>query len=157
MDLLPNFFNSDGTLKPEAGKINWPFVQPEESNLRSEVKQKLQAAIAGWSNRPPAIINNAFIYACMGNHIDAAKFLLQKGADINAIPEGFDYAGTGLHYAALRGQPAMVEFLLAQGADPLIKDPKVSGLASGWADYGGYPELRDYLRQRESTGTADSA
>ena len=156
MDLLPSFFNNDGSLKAEAGKISWPFGDPEKSNLKSEVKEKLQAAISGWSHRPQDIINNAFIYACMNNHIDAAKFLLQKGADTNAIPPGFDYAGTGLHYAALRGQQAMAEFLLEQGADPLIKDTKVGSVPSGWADYGGHPELRDYLRQRESTTSSSN-
>jgi ABC-type spermidine/putrescine transport system permease subunit I len=63
------------------------------------------------------IVNNAFVYACMHGHIDAAKLLLEKGAEINIVPGGFDYAGTGLHYAALNGHRAMVEFLLQQGAD----------------------------------------
>jgi ankyrin repeat protein len=84
----------------------------------------------------------------MYNHIEAAKYLLEKGADINAIPPGFDYAGTGLHYAALRGHRAMVDFLLEQGANLSIKDTKVGSLPSGWADYGGHPELRDYLQSK---------
>jgi hypothetical protein len=36
----------------------------------------------------------------MHGHIDAARLPLEKGAEINVIPGGFDYAGTGLHYAA---------------------------------------------------------
>jgi len=48
----------------------------------------------------------------MHGHIEAARLLLQHGAEISVVPGGFDYAGTGLHYAALNGQPAMVEFLL---------------------------------------------
>jgi len=81
----------------------------------------------------------------MHGHIDAAGLLLDKGAEINVIPGGFDFAGTGLHYAALNGHRAMVEFLLAHGADRTIKDTKVSSTAAGWADHGGYPELRDFL------------
>jgi len=50
----------------------------------------------------------------------------------------------------------MAEFLLEQGADPLIKDTKVGSVPSGWADYGGHPELRDYLRQRESTTSSSN-
>jgi uncharacterized protein len=150
MDLLPDFFNSDGSLKPEAGKIDWPFGELEKSNLCGDIKDELQAKRKGWSNEPPDIINNAFIYACMGNHVEAAKFLLEKGADINSIPQGFDFAGTGLHYAALHGHRAMVDFLLERGADPRIKDTKVGSTPAGWADHGGYHELRDYLNNKQN-------
>jgi ankyrin repeat protein len=68
-----------------------------------------------------------------------------KGAEINAIPSGFDYAGTGLHYAALNGQRAMVEFLLAKGADRFIKDTKVGSTPAGWAEYGKHDGLLDLL------------
>jgi ankyrin repeat protein len=82
----------------------------------------------------------------MHGHIDAAKLLLEKGAEINDVPGGFDYAGTGLHYAALNGHRAMVEFLLDHGADRDVKDTKVGSTAAGWAEYGGHPELLDLLR-----------
>ena len=52
-----------------------------------------------------------------------------------------------LHYAALNGQRAMVEFLIDQGADVTIQDTKVFGTPAGWADYGGHPELKDVLRR----------
>ena len=84
----------------------------------------------------------------MHGHIGAAKLLIQKGAQVNTIPGGFDYSGAGLHYAALNGHRAMVEFLIAQGADVNIKDSKVGGTPAGWADYGGHPEIRDYLEQQ---------
>jgi ankyrin repeat protein len=51
----------------------------------------------------------------MHGHVDAATLLLKKGAEINTIPGGFDFAGTGLHYAALHGHREMVEFLIQQG------------------------------------------
>ena len=89
----------------------------------------------------------------MHGHIEAAKLLLEKGAEINVIPGGFDYAGTGLHYAALNGQRAMVEFLLQQGADREMKDTKVGSDAAGWAEYGGHPELRDLLRNGDPYDT----
>jgi ankyrin repeat protein len=92
------------------------------------------------------IINNAFVYACMQGHIEAAKQLLQRGAEINVVPGGFDYEGTGLHCPALNGQRAMVEFLLQKGADRELKDTRVGSDAAGWAEYGGHLELRDLLR-----------
>ncbi|MCM3902061.1 MAG: ankyrin repeat domain-containing protein [Pyrinomonadaceae bacterium] len=145
LDLIEGFFNSDGSLKPEAGKIDWPFGDPLTSNLPKPIKEELQAKIDSWSDDSRDVVNNAFIYACMHNRLEAAKLLLQKGADINAIQPGFDYAGTGLHYAALRGHRTMVEFLLEHGANPNIKDPKVNNSPAGWAAYGGHEELEDYL------------
>jgi ankyrin repeat protein len=115
IDLIEGFFRSDGTLKPEAGKIDWPFGELQNSNLNCEIKEELPAQVNQWPDEPQDIINNAFIYACMHGHIDAASLLLKKGAQIDAIPPGFDYAGTGLHYAALNGHRGMVEFLIEQG------------------------------------------
>lgn len=128
-DLIEGYFNADGSLKPEAGKVSSPFTN----------REKL------WSQDQQSIVNNAFVYACMHGHIDAAKLLLEKGAEINVIPGGFDYSGTGLHYAGLNGHRAMVEFLLQHGADRNIKDTKVGSAAAGWAEYGGHPELIDLL------------
>ncbi len=146
-DLIESFFNSDGSLKPEAGKIAWPFGDPQDSNLPAQIKEELQAKIEAWSNESQNIINNAFIYACMHNRIDAAKLLLDKGAEINTIPPGFDYAGTGLHNAAVNGHRAMVEFLIENAADENMRDEKVNGTPAGWADYGGHGELKVYLDQ----------
>src|SRR5438128_7259688 len=148
-DLIEGYFNADGSLRPEAGKINWPWGGLETiagSNFDQAGKQKLADRVNEWSQDARGIINNAFVYACMHGHIEAARLLLQHGAEINVVPGGFDYAGTGLHYAALNGQRAMVEFLLQQDADREVKDSKVGSIAAGWAEYGGHPELRDLLR-----------
>ena len=152
-ELIENFFNSDGSLKQEAGKIDWPFGELQESNLNCQIKDELQAKVAQWSDNPQAIINNAFIYACMHNQIDAAQLVLSKGAQINAIPPGFDFAGTGLHYAALNGHRSMVEFLIRHGAQVDIKDTKVNSTPSGWADHGGHHELKGYLDQIATSRT----
>jgi len=144
-DLIESFFQGDGTLKPEAGKINWPFGEPQKSNLNRKIKEELQGKIDSWSNDSRDIINNAFVYACMHNHIDAARLLLQKGAQIDAVPPGFDYSGTGLHYAALNGHRVMVDFLIAQGANVNVKDTKVHSTPAGWADHGGHAELKNHL------------
>jgi ankyrin repeat protein len=151
IDLIERFFRSDGSLKPEAGKIDWPFGELQKSNLNGQIKDELQAKVAQWSNTPQDIINNAFVYACMHNHIDAASLLLKKGAQINAIPPGFDYSGTGLHYAALNGHRRMVEFLIQQGAKVNVRDTKVNSTPAGWADHGGHAELTHYLNQVSNT------
>jgi uncharacterized protein len=133
-DLIESYFTPDGNLKPEAGKIDWPFGNRDTHRINA------------WSQDRQGIINNAFVYACMHGHIDAAQLLLDKGAEINAVPGGFDYAGTGLHYAALNAHRAMIEFLLAHGADKTVTDTKVGSTAAGWAEYGKHPELLDLLQ-----------
>ncbi len=146
-DLMEDFFGSDGTLKPEAGRIAWPFGEPEDSNLSGAVRKELHAKYSSWTNNPADIINNAFVYACMHNHVEAARLLLEKGAQVNVIPPGFDYSGTGLHYAALNGHRAMVEFLINQGADVNLKDTKVGSTPAGWADHAGHADLKTYLEE----------
>ena len=147
-DLIEAFFNRDGSLRGAAGRINWPWRDMDEirqSNFNQEGKEKLMSRIRSWANDDQDVINNAFVYACMHGHIDAAKLLLEKGAQIDAIPGGFDYAGTALHYAALNGHQRTAEFLIERGADAKIKDTKVGGTAAGWAEYGGHPEIKRYL------------
>jgi ankyrin repeat protein len=151
LDLMASFFSSDGTLKPEAGKIDWPFGNFLASNWPSKQKEEMSQRISDWSCDSQDIVNNAFIYACMHNQVAAASLLLEKGANIDAIPPGFDFAGTGLHYAALNGHREMVEFLLEQGANPNIKDQKVNKSPAGWADYAGHKALRDYLEQASNS------
>lgn len=147
VDIMKSLFNNDGSLKPEAGKIDWPFGGVENSNLNCQIKDELQAKVAQWSNDPQEIINNAFVYACMHNQIDAASLLLEKGAQIDAIPPGFDYSGTGLHYAAHNGHRRMVDFLIRRGANVNVKDTKVNSTPAGWAEHGGHNELSQYLNQ----------
>jgi ankyrin repeat protein len=148
-DLIENYFNDDGSLKPEAGKISWPWGDLgtiAKSNHDADGKRTLSDLVNEWSQDQQGIVNNAFVYACMHGHIKAAKLLLEKGAQLDVVPGGFDYAGTGLHYAAFNGHRPMVEFLLDKGADRNVKDTKVYSTAAGWADYAGHTELRDLLQ-----------
>lgn len=154
-DLIEGFFNADASLKPESGTVNWPWGDLEVIQNSSHTpagKFKLATKFKSFANDRQGVIDNAFVYACMHGHIAAAKFLLEKGADVNAIPGGFDYSGTALHYAALNGHREMVEFLIAKGADVKLKDAKVGATAAGWAEHGGHEEIKVYL-QAASSGT----
>ena len=117
-DAIEAFFNADGSLRPEAGPIKWPWGDLstiERSKREPHSKQMLLSKVASFKNDRQAIIDNAFVYACMHGHLAAAALLLEKGAGLNAIPGGFDYSGTALHYAAFHGHRAMVDFLLETG------------------------------------------
>jgi ankyrin repeat protein len=152
-DVIEALVAADATLRPEAGSINWPWGDLnviEGSNFDRNGKDMLAAKFASFRNDSQGVINNAFVYACMHGHMAAAKLLLERGAQLDAIPGGFDYSGTALHYAALRGHRAMVEFLIQRGADVRIKDTKVGQTPAGWADYGGHPEIKDVLQQQST-------
>jgi len=145
--LIESFFDNEGRLKPEAGKIDWPFGELAKSNLNCAVRDELQAKVSQWTDDEQDIVNNAFVYACMHNQLEAAQLLLEKRAQINAIPPGFDFAGTALHYAAHNGHQLMAEFLIEHGARTDIKDTKVNSTPAGWAEHGGHQELKKYLGQ----------
>jgi uncharacterized protein len=136
VDRIESFFNPDDSLKPEAGVIASPFDTQGDA-----------ASVTPESRDPRNVINNAFVYACMRGKLEAAKRLLEKGAEINTIPPGFDFAGTGLHYAAFNGHRELVDFLLKQGADSRITDPKVNSTPAGWAAHNGHQEISDYLER----------
>ena len=59
-------------------------------------------------------------WAAINNRPEVVNFLLQRGADINAI--GGDLHSTPIQWATRQGVLAMVVQLLQHGADPLIPD-----------------------------------
>ena len=139
MDYLQTCFDEAGALKPKiAGRVEWPFGKP----LPAEVVHD-----------PRQIVNNALIYAAAWGREDVVRFLLERGAEINAIPAGFDFAGTALHYAALRGRRSMCELLLAHGADPSIRDTRVNAPPEGWASHEGHDELAAWLQEQREGST----
>ena len=85
--------------------------------------------------REDGAVSAAFVLACRNGHTDAARFLLDRGADVDA--RGF-FGATALHWAALNGHADTVAFLLDQGADPALRDGQFDSDALGWAREGGH-------------------
>lgn len=129
---LTAWFDADGRLNARAGEVAWPFRDPIPDGVRRDPRQ---------------IINNALVFAAAWGQVDSASELLRRGADINSIPAGFDFAGTPLHYAALNNRREMADWLLGQGADPAIRDPKVQNTPDGWAAHANHTELAGHLRR----------
>ena len=77
----------------------------------------------------PAVLKAAVDFG----HHRLAEWLLQRGADPNARCGG-EADETALHSAAWNGDEAMVELLLAHGADPTITDRQYDGIPAGWAE-----------------------
>lgn len=74
----------------------------------------------------------AFSIAAEKGRIDVLKVLLDRGADINGVPDqdlmlnqiDFDEVKNGLCAAVARGNDDVVSFLLERGADVTVKDGK---------------------------------
>lgn len=127
-------------LTGQAGQIespfdNWDVLDAQE--LRHDPRQ---------------IVNNALVYAAGWGQQEAMRELLNRGAEVNAIPAGFDFAGTPLHYASLHGRRHTVDWLLQHGADPAVRDAKIGNLPEDWAAHDGHAALAAYLKQRRQRG-----
>ena len=134
LEWIARCFNDAGELTEAAGEIAWPFFRkmPILEAIRRDHRQ---------------ILGNALVYAAAWGRVEVVDHLLDRGAELNLIPAGFDYAGTPLHYAALENRRDMVDRLLEKGADPNIRDTKVNNLPEDWAAFGKHPELAEYLRE----------
>ncbi|MEM6702397.1 MAG: ankyrin repeat domain-containing protein [Acidobacteriota bacterium] len=97
-----------------------------------------------------ALLDNALSYAALENQLEAAHQLLDAGARPDALAPGFDYRGSALHWAAIRGHSKLCELLLLRGADPSLRDLKIEKTAAEWASHGGHHELAERLESDSS-------
>lgn len=122
---LRRFFTDDG-LAPDAGPIGSPFADTVPEALARD---------------PQAILDHAFVMAVNCGQREAAEYLLDRGAAVNAKPPGYHWRGTALHAACWRGDAGLVEWLVSVGADSAITDDHVNADAAGWARHHGHDHL----------------
>jgi cytohesin len=91
-----------------------------------EVLKRINDAVDDFASRPATRASDLGAFGDYPLHkvaiwgdIQAAKALLDHGADINARGEDDD---TALHRAIAGDHPEMVRFLLSRGADPDLKN-----------------------------------
>lgn len=72
-------------------------------------------------NSRDSLGNTPLHWACSGGHFDAAKLLVQLGADVNVVNQ---YGDTPLHKAAWKSYAEICELLINNGASPsrLVKN-----------------------------------
>lgn len=117
VDLLPMFFGPDGKLLPSAG------VHREPVNTTT-------------LSTPEELQQQALIYAIIGDSYESAAFLLERGADVNGVPSGFDDTGAApLHWAAAGTNTAIVRLLLDRGAELNVRDHRYKRTPLGWANH----------------------
>ncbi len=78
----------------------------------------------------------------------AVRWLLDRGANVNARWSHWDAEVTALHLAASQGHAEVVRLLLAAGADPTIRDSKHESDPLGWAEHFDQRQVVDILQQR---------
>ena len=130
------------------------------SNHRTEDYTPVFAAAAGGDiatlreavDKDPSLVNATewdsatLLHDAVGQkHLDVARYLLDKGADVNAVTKD---GLTPLHMAAQNGDIAMIMLLLEPGRKTKI-DPIDS---KGWTPLDravkwGHPETAEFLRQ----------
>lgn len=119
MDILVNAFTVDGRLK--------------SSYANGDTQLTLQQAL---------------LFACKYGNVDAAAFLVRRGAKVNAIIPFFHQYASALHIAVEAGnQVEMVRFLLSSGANSKLKDKVYNSTPEGWAMFCGQDEVYRILRR----------
>jgi ankyrin repeat protein len=136
LNVVQSFWDSPNTLKPGTG-------QTRSRDLGN----------GKWGKAPPPEsykeqVSEAFYIAGRNGHVEVARFLLDKGADMNC--RGF-FGASGLHWAAINGHKPMVEFLVAHGANLHLRDTQFNSTPLSWALEGKQEEIARLLEKQGAT------
>jgi ankyrin repeat protein len=112
--------------------------EPELSTAQEVEAAYMRADASVTAPPPPGLL----VRAAEHGRAEAVALLLARGADVNAMP----HRATALHEAALRGDRALVDLLLAAGADPTLRDREFNADAAGWASHAGHHDLAAYIK-----------
>lgn len=122
------------------------------------------AWVGRWLDRDPSLVvapcptfpleadrtvlaEQALVFASLCGRLEVVRLLLDRGTHIDATPPGSHWTATALHTAAGQGHRAVVELLLASGADPSIKDARYQSTPLGWATHMGRDDVAALLTE----------
>jgi peptide-methionine (S)-S-oxide reductase len=77
----------------------------------------------------------AFVLAALNGKVDALRWMIHAGIDVNRPSEGLYPHGTPLHHAVCSGSLEAVKVLVEAGAKLGTKDTAWNGTPLGWAQY----------------------
>jgi peptide-methionine (S)-S-oxide reductase len=95
----------------------------------------------------------AFVLAALNGNVEALRWMIAFGVDVNARSEALHSHGTPLHHAVASGSLEAVRVLVEAGADPGITDTAWGGTPLGWAHH--YLEERTPRREAERAAIVD--
>jgi ankyrin repeat protein len=148
-----------GFYRPHSGFPDWhPSTDPQEvldealvwacKSGRTEILPRLVKAGARLDADPYR--GTPLIWAAVCNRMQTAAWLIDHGATVDRKATfGGPTHGQGitaLHMASQCGHLSMVQFLIARGADPSIKEDLYHADAEGAANFFGKIAVRDYLQ-----------
>ena len=84
-------------------------------------------------------------------NVEAVRWLITHGADVNAKRVFWDCNSTALHVTAEHGLVELARLLLDGGTDPAVRDDKYEATALGWAEYCHQPAIAALLKERGVT------
>jgi peptide-methionine (S)-S-oxide reductase len=101
----------------------------------------------------------ALVLAALNGKVQAVKWMVETGADVNRPSADLYAHGTPLHHAVCSGSLATVQALVEAGADCGRRDTAWNGTPLGWAEYylgerkddesqRRYGAIAEYLRDR---------
>lgn len=143
LEVVKSFFNADSSLKPDAGRLADPF----ENRWRCERTRA-------------NVLSQALFFACVNARIETADFLLERGAEIDAVVPGMDpsapgtvlhwltcmsFGAAGDHQAIEKHRLPTIEFLLKRGASVAVRDPAYHSTPLGWARHFGREQMIELL------------
>ncbi len=111
-------------------------------------------AAARTVDRDPSAVNKDGVVHLMAKRGNAAavKWLLDKGANPNALWDHWGAMVTPLHLAALSNHPDVARTLLDAGADPTIRDSMHDSDGLGWATFFRRQEIVDLINRSGGAG-----
>lgn len=81
-------------------------------------------------------------------NLNAIRWLIAHGVDVNAKRLMWDCDHTALHMTVESGEIDIARLLLDAGADPNIRDDKFNATALGWAHFFGRNDFAELLREK---------
>lgn len=109
LDRVKEFFDDQGELVPGASQTG--------STRMDATRKRLPCP----PTEPPEVISDALYIAARNGKVDVARYLVERGADVNFRAY---FGGTPYHWAQLAGSPELVQLLEQAGADPAVRDDK---------------------------------
>jgi ankyrin repeat protein len=133
LDIVESFVNPDGSLAPEAGRLDDPF----ENWFRAERTRA-------------NVLSQSLSFACINAHLETATYLLDLGADVNQEVPGLNQLGGTILHALTSGVPVgaggdphmydasrlpLAQLLLERGARVTLEDSRFHSTPLGWAQH----------------------